>query len=307
MPSRSYQDPTDPQGRAPSLKGAIVVDTINGTIRMRAWPRKRPGPRNPTNEYWTDWLRQAMALYKYAQPSEKQIWQAALRGIPVKITDIYTAVMRGTMWTLVGPDATVYYPTQGRDKVSYSLDAITALPGALLIRGDSTWQGITPPTNAGQLLISTDDLSQWKSPQDAGIARYPISAQGTPEPSQTIPSGQPKLITWTAVTQDTSNPPIWTSAQPDRFTAPVDGTYTISASIHLTSAPEATDILGIQSNTTDRLFAQHTVYTGTHAVYLSIAGTTRLTAGDWLGVELSQSSGETVSIINGICTMALLG
>lgn len=302
MARNPYGDPTSPQGRAPSLYGSVVVDTVHGKLRIRKWPEKRPGKRAPVNEYWTDWLRQVMALYKYAQPSEVQIWRAAVHGLPVKITDIYTAVMRGTMWNLAGPDGTIYYSARLRERVSNSLDSITQLPGGMLVRGEQLWQGITPAGSSGLVLFTNDTvIPQWGTPEDAGLARSALGRIAQRSTDFAVANNTTTPVAFTSSIGDDTEPPMWDPLLPTRLTMPTDGWYSVGSFFHWEPGPQTEVIHDIRVNGVDYVVSQTGVtQTGLEPdPFVTLGTMLKLEAGDYVEATVIQFAGSTRQIQRG--------
>lgn len=147
-----------PQGgaRLPSLRGAVMVDQTRGALRVRAWPKARPGRRHPTNEYWTKWLKAATYLYRY-QPAKFQAAYAKMtHGTPWMPRDIFISGMRGRAFILRDDQGRTYYPLSLRHDISQSLDALAQLPGEMLFRNSGLWVPV-PGGSAGDILRYVDD------------------------------------------------------------------------------------------------------------------------------------------------------
>lgn len=136
-----------------------MVDEYRGSLRVRAWPKARPGRRHPTNEYWTKWLIAANFLYRY-QPAKFQAQlQKLTAGTPYMPRDIFISAMRGRAWTIRDLEGHTYYPMAMRQDISQSLDAIAQLQGQLMYRGPELWTPV-PVGTAGQILTLTGSPPQ---------------------------------------------------------------------------------------------------------------------------------------------------
>lgn len=156
-------------GRFPSLQGSLMVDTVRGSIRVRSWPKKRPGPRHPTNEWWTGWLKAATFLYRYQPAVVQGQLAAATKGTVWMPRDVFISAMRGRAWLLQDEQGRTYHPMAYVKDVSESLDAIGQFPGMMMMRGSELWQPIQPGT-PGQLLtyVSDSDPAVWEDPPSIG-------------------------------------------------------------------------------------------------------------------------------------------
>jgi len=146
-----------------------MVDTTRGSIRVRSWPRPRPGDRHPTNEYWTKWLKAATFLYRYQPASWQAQLQAQTKGTVWMPRDVFISAMRGRAWLLQDENGIRYHPLAYVKDVSESLDAINQFPGGMLFRGTDLWIAM-PGGSAGQLLTYVDDANPpvWADPTAFG-------------------------------------------------------------------------------------------------------------------------------------------
>lgn len=305
MPGRRGQNtPEGWPGRQLSLHGLLVVDTVRGAIRVRKWPRKRGRKRNPTNMWWSEWLRQAMALWRYSPPRWQETWRQATRDLPVKVTDPYIQAVRGTIWYFQNPDGSIAYPRQMRDKVSYSLDAIIQKYGGMLARGKDNWVGIEPPTSEHQVLSPGGDLlPHWTDRESAGLTPIMYGATSGTAWDDTISPHSELIIPWATVGQYPDDVGIWTTAHRTRWYAYTQGWYQLSSYVHLSAWTGGTAILRAYSSFSSQPVAgQHVTWTGSHGVYISIASTVWLDEGDYLYVGVSSDSDSTETVADCQCS-----
>src|SRR5574337_580025 len=226
MSGRSGQNtPKGWPGRQPSLHGILMVDTVRGAIRVRQWPRPRGKNRNETNKWWSEWLRQAMLLWKYSDPRSQELWRQATKDLPVKTTDPYIQAIRGTIWYFQTDDGSTLYPTQARDKVSYSLDAIEQLPGGMLTRGPDDWQGIHPAEldEYSILIVTPQALPHWIRAADSPVTPGVIGIDLNGPPNLSIPSNTTTAIPWSNGFDHPDNTTLWSSGDPTHVIAPFSG------------------------------------------------------------------------------------
>lgn len=159
----------DPR-RPPSMRRTVMIDTSRGVLRVRKWPTPRPGPRNTTNTCWTEWLRQAMAIYRHADPQLVEYYRQVTCGLPAKVTDPFISNSRGSFaaWPIT---RNIYmYPRQAVRKVAYSLDVISQIPGSILVRHHDMWRYIEPGP-AGSVLTSMGpyQVPKWSTDGRSGL------------------------------------------------------------------------------------------------------------------------------------------
>lgn len=156
-------------GPGPNVKGVLVLDVLNGQTRIRKWPRKRPGKRHPTSEFWSEWLRQGNRLYKHMAAHIQHQFQELTAGTMLMPRDLLFMLSRGTMGTIILSDGTTEWPTWWYHKMSDALDVFSDTPGAILVRTPDGWAALTP-AEAGEVLTSqgTDDIPNWAPPTGGG-------------------------------------------------------------------------------------------------------------------------------------------
>jgi hypothetical protein len=186
MPTRNRNP--EPGGRQPSLRGLLVVDAVRGSIRVRSWPVKRPGPRHPTNEYWTKWLKAATFLYRY-QPADVQAQlQEATRGTVWMPRDIFIACLRGRAFLPQDEFGRKYYPMALVQEVSQSLDSIAQLEGDLMVRGEDIWQAIHAGTEGQILVMNAAGMPEWGDSAAGGNYHVVRIAGGLVTPNAVTPN-----------------------------------------------------------------------------------------------------------------------
>ena len=149
--------------RLPSLRGAFVVDEIHGKPRIRRWPRPRGINRNPTNAYWSRWLKAITLLYRWQPATVQAQLQEATRDTPWMPRDPFISAARGRAWSITFDDGRTYYPMPTQAAVSESLDAIGQLEGQLLARSANLWVPIAPGSTPGDVLTwqAADEVPAW--------------------------------------------------------------------------------------------------------------------------------------------------
>ena len=142
--------------KLPSLRGALVIDTVRGRIRVRRWPRPATPQQRRAAASWSRWLRIQTAFYNLLPAEFKAQLQEQTRGWPWMPRDLWIAAQRGTLWLLQTTHGVTIYPLQFMEKVSQALDALGQFAGDLLARGPTLWQRI-PIGSPGQVLTVQGD------------------------------------------------------------------------------------------------------------------------------------------------------
>lgn len=167
---------------APSLSGKFMVDTIGGQIRVRKWPRKRPGKKSAKQQFWIDWFREANRLAKYTFALDQ--WSAIeyTKRSGLYPRDIIMSAMRGRLFEVIEVDGQEYVAVAVKDDVSWNLDLLTKVPFSTLFRTDGAWTGLDPGAS-GDVLTSQGPAAPpaWQPPQSGGGTSFiqPFAADFT--------------------------------------------------------------------------------------------------------------------------------
>lgn len=82
--------------RKPALKGAVVVDTFRGTIRVRAWPQKRGRPKSAAVRQQNEWFKAVNKLTREIPASQQKLAIAITKNSGQYPRDLLmTSVSRG--------------------------------------------------------------------------------------------------------------------------------------------------------------------------------------------------------------------
>lgn len=181
---------TKAEPKPPSFRGAIVVDQTRGSLRIRAWPRKRGTPKHPDVIRTTGWFSWTIRAWNVL-PSRVRMDAAAMaHRTPWLPRDLWLAAMAGRLWAIDLEDGTTIWPMAAIHTLSESLDILTKTPGALIARGASLWVPIDPGP-AGYVLTSSgpDAVPSWQPSAAAGDA--PSSRPSPPSAWQPLAALRP--------------------------------------------------------------------------------------------------------------------
>jgi hypothetical protein len=126
----------------------MMVDTVRGRPRVRAWPKKRGRPKSQKQ---LDAILQFSAYQWVAKNADPRMLYAAgeaTRGTPFYPRDLLTMAMSGRLFTIDFPGERSLYSMAQRRDVSESLDILASTPGYTLVRGPQFWQGVPAPSSA---------------------------------------------------------------------------------------------------------------------------------------------------------------
>lgn len=103
-------DPT--KQRYPSFSKLLMVDTVRGKVRVRAWPKPRGRPKSAAVRSQNKWFKEATQKLNHIAPSQLKIAIEAAKGTGFYPRDLLMNAMSGGIIELVFPDGTVL--TSGR-------------------------------------------------------------------------------------------------------------------------------------------------------------------------------------------------
>ena len=126
-----------------------MIDTVDGQLRVRSWPRARGAPKTKAQKERQDWFRDVQKAANYQAPQQMNEIIAATDGTPLLPRDIFTHMMSGRMLTFTLPNGRTLFPMAFRKEVSKSLDAISQTVGDMLIRTNEGWAAIPVTDIAG--------------------------------------------------------------------------------------------------------------------------------------------------------------
>lgn len=115
------------------------MDMVNGSIRVRAWPRKRGQQATPKQKANQEKFAQVQRASRYIAPQTYSQIVNATQGTPLLPRDIVTMIMFNRVAAFTLPDGRTLYPMPVRKDVSEALDSISQTEGDTLVRGPEGW------------------------------------------------------------------------------------------------------------------------------------------------------------------------
>jgi len=103
-------DPT--KQRYPSFSKLLMVDTVRGKVRVRAWPKPRGRPKSAAVRSQNKWFKEATQKLNHVAPDQMRIAIEAAKGTGFYPRDLLMNAMSGGVVEVVFPDGTVL--TSGR-------------------------------------------------------------------------------------------------------------------------------------------------------------------------------------------------
>ena len=87
----------------PAFSGRVVVDSVRGQARERAWPRKRGTIKNAKTLEQMAWFRRVVELTKFAAPTQQIIAIAAAKGSGLYPRDLLTMAISQGLYDILEP------------------------------------------------------------------------------------------------------------------------------------------------------------------------------------------------------------
>lgn len=150
-----------------------MQDVVRGVERARAWPRPKGSNQTPAQLSQQEWFRQANWAFKYADSKVQASCRKATHRTSLYPRDIFTMMAKGKVFTLLDEDNFRIWPLAYVLDVSASLDAISQIPGTILIRDTDRWRAIPlpdPPTGAAWQELSDVTITTATANLDTSVA-----------------------------------------------------------------------------------------------------------------------------------------
>lgn len=206
--------------RRPSMKGRLMLDVVEGQERARSWPSSRGKNLHPVVKEQMEWFRQAQWATKYMAPEMYMAAVEATKRGPILPRDVLTMMMSGRMLAFTGPDGRTIWSTAVATDVSVSLDVLSDVVGAMLVRTPEGWRGILP-TIPGQVLTCNgpDEVPSWQAAGGGGggagaMAEFAYVPPPVSTFTDVITYGSPTLTLRDVEGKGTSVSLVKTSARP---------------------------------------------------------------------------------------------
>lgn len=103
-----------------SLRGVLMVDSVRGTMRARAWPRKRGKPKAAVTLAWNQWFRDAAKVAKFIDAKQTITAMDETRNTGLYPRDVIFRAMSVGIADLVLPNGQIYqHGPQVRFKIMF--------------------------------------------------------------------------------------------------------------------------------------------------------------------------------------------
>jgi hypothetical protein len=146
----------------------MMIDTVRGQPRVRAWPAPRGPARTPAQKAAQEAFKEANALAKTEDARIVVKLHEVTQGTPFYPRDLQLMAMFGRLWRMVDRDGRNTRSIAVSKDVSDALDQITDQVGAYLIRGPNGWEGQLSPNGFANWL--------WTKPSQDAPGTFSTSA-----------------------------------------------------------------------------------------------------------------------------------
>lgn len=127
----------------------MMTDTVNGKVRARIWPRRRPSKPTKEQAEVRDKFAQAQRIARYVAPEMMAYIMKAVENSPLLPRDVLTMLAFNRWLMFTTEDGRSYWPMTARTDVSEALDVLGSTPGKVLRRGPQFWEAADPPESGG--------------------------------------------------------------------------------------------------------------------------------------------------------------
>jgi hypothetical protein len=155
---------------------------------VTAWPKKAKKRIHPATKERMEFFRQVQWAWKYTDYGLVTDLTEAVKGTPLLPRDLYLSGLAGRLLRFRTPEGILIVSVAAQDNVSETLDFITSEPGAMLIRGEDGWFGLSAGEGLEVLTIdSVSGLPAWQpSSGGGGSGGAPMPSPGPGELRQTV-------------------------------------------------------------------------------------------------------------------------
>jgi hypothetical protein len=210
--------------------------------------------------------------------------------------DVFISAVRGRAFMWSDEEGHRYYPMPYKASVSYSLDALTQVPGSMLFRDSGLWVPV-PGGTAGEFLTYVDDDTPpaWTTPTPFTLPFSGARVRKTSD--QTISASTTTDITFDAERFDTDGYHEGTT-HPERLTIPTSGYYYIGANVEWDANATGFREAAIQLNATTDI-AKSRFFSGSSSTYDHNLGALWLcTAGDYFKLRVRQTTAGNLKVLS---------
>jgi len=159
--------PNGPAARGTKINGAyLTVRQKDGSLVVRAWPRKRGHYQSQRQRDWGEWFGAVSRWATSPDPGSQLYALQVVVGTIFMPRDVLIKIAAGKLWDVQLADGTnLWNIWLMADQIQVMLDTITETPGSLLYRSPQGWVAVEP-TKSGDILTLTDNAAtpRWAPP-----------------------------------------------------------------------------------------------------------------------------------------------
>lgn len=115
------------------------MDTVNGQIRVRGWPRPRGASASPAQAANRAKFADAQRTSRFIAPQTYTAIVEATRDTPLLPRDIITMMLYNRVYIFDLPDGRQLVPKPAKNDVEQALDVLTQEPGMTIVKTETGW------------------------------------------------------------------------------------------------------------------------------------------------------------------------
>lgn len=160
-------------GRRPSSRKRYYSRVSRGIEITQSWPKPRGRSLAPKTREQMEFFRQVQWAFKYQDPFIAVQYAQTVQGTPLLPRDLFLMAAANRMSELHLPDGSRIFSMAQVVDMSKMLDALSYIPGSLLVRYDELW-GAFPPGPEGWVMTSAgeSEVPGWAPPTGGGSAKW---------------------------------------------------------------------------------------------------------------------------------------
>lgn len=162
----------DAEIRRQSLRGSFYVQKTRGTLVLRAWPKKRPGPMSAKQQASVEKFTQAAMATKMMDAGDQTLARDLTKGTNALPRDLLMQALYGRLGTVFMDDGTRMYSMASLRDASGLLDIFTQQEGAILFRKSDFWWYLPIGLEGQVLKVGSDGLPYWGTGGGGGGAAW---------------------------------------------------------------------------------------------------------------------------------------
>jgi len=162
---------TPPEPPPPRVRGRWYSRRQGDKLIIEKWPEQKSEKAKRTAAIMGEWSRLMNIAWKFVHPAIRAQYDEHSKSLPVTGRDLFWRAQSGSLFSISTVEGALIMPIVAVEKISASIDALGAIPGALLVRGQWLWGALGPGPD-GTVLTSRGPgaIPEWRSVSAGGGA-----------------------------------------------------------------------------------------------------------------------------------------